>query len=406
MKIAMIGHKDFPSRIGGVEVVVTELAPRLAAMGHSVTLYNRCGRKGSFCVNGVAVRRVPALDKAALNALTGSITASLAVIRQDYDVIHYHALGPSVMIFLAKLFGKTTVATVHGLDWQRAKWNRFATAYLKLGERVIARYADEVIVLSENVQSYFMEKYGRETIFVENGITPIKICEPNIIREKFGLEKDGYILYLARIVPEKGLHYLIEAHAHIDTDMPLVIAGEVPEGEYGERIKKLAEGKNIIFTGFVQGELMAELYSNCAVYVLPSEIEGLALTLLEAMSAGVRCLTSDIPENTAVTGEFGFSFKSGDAGALAEKLSGLLKSASQRNEAQIAYIEENYSCDAVAAKTEAVYLKAIGRAKGKAGSEAQIERKSEAGSEVKAEIEGRAGKEAQADSRMKERDLR
>ena len=363
MKIAMIGHKDFPSRAGGVEVVITELAPRLCKMGHSVTVYNRCGKKGHFTEQGVEVYRVPSVKKQALNALIGSVTATFTAVGQDFDIIHYHALGPSVMIAVAKLFGKTTVATVHGLDWQRAKWNRFATAYLKLGERIIARFADEVIVLSENVQGYFKEKYNRETIFIKNGITPIEKCEPNNIKEKFGLKKNGYILYLARIVPEKGLHYLIEAYSHLDTDKTLVIAGEVPKNEYGEKIRNLSEGKNIVFAGFVQGRIMAELYSNCCLYVLPSEIEGLALTLLEAMSVGARCLVSDIPENTAVTGKFGFSFKCSDITSLEDKLRELLETSPQYNAEQVKYISDNYGCDLVATKTQEVYLRAKNKKK-------------------------------------------
>ena len=363
MKIAMIGHKDFPSRSGGVEVVVTELAPRLAARGHSVTVYNRCGKKGRFTEQGVEIRRAPSVKKQALNALTGSVTATLAAIRRDYDVIHYHALGPSVMLAVAKLFGKTTVATVHGLDWQRAKWSRFASAYLKFGEKMIARYADEVIVLSENVQSYFRRKYNRETIFIKNGITPLPRGRPDEIKRKFGLEENGYILYLARIVPEKGLHYLIEAFSQLDTDKTLVVAGELPDNEYGEKIRGLAEGKKVVFTGFVQGQVMEELYSNCCFYVLPSEIEGLALTLLEAMSAGARCLTSDIPENTAVTGKFGYSFKCSDVASLRDQMRVLLQTEPQACVEQIRYIAENYSWEAVTEKTEKVYLMAIKKKK-------------------------------------------
>ncbi len=363
MKIAMIGHKDFPSRDGGVEVVVSELAPRLCEMGHSITVYNRCGKKGKHNEKGVEVRRVPAPKKPALNALFGSITATFAALGHGFDIIHYHALGPSVMTVIAKLFGKTTVATVHGLDWQRAKWSRLATAYLKFGEKMIACFADEVIVLSENVQDYFLQKYNRETVLVKNGITPIIRREADIIKQRFGLEKNSYILFLARIVPEKGLHYLIEAYSKMDTDKKLVIAGKMPEGEYGEKIRRLAAGKNIVFTGFVQGELMAELYSCCCLYVLPSEIEGFAMTLLEAMSAGARCLTSDIPENTAVTGKFGYSFKCSDAVSLRDKMVEVLKAEPQDNTEQIKYIVENFGCDAVAKKTEAVYIKAMNKKK-------------------------------------------
>ncbi len=203
MRIAMIGHKDFPSRSGGIEVVVYELATRLVKMGHEVTLYNR-GKNpdgNHYFVEGAEVYRTFTFKKQSLNAMVASVTATFSALTRRYDILHFHALGPSVMIVLAKLFGRKTVATVHGLDWQRAKWNRFASAYLKLGERVIAKYADEVIVLSENVKEYFKTTYGRETTFIENAIRPIKPLRLFLIAERFGLEKHGYILYLARIVP-------------------------------------------------------------------------------------------------------------------------------------------------------------------------------------------------------------
>lgn len=366
MRIAMIGHKDFPSRSGGIEVVVYELATRLVKMGHEVTLYNR-GKNpdgNHYFVEGAEVYRTFTFKKQSLNAMVASVTATFSALTRRYDILHFHALGPSVMIVLAKLFGRKTVATVHGLDWQRAKWNRFASAYLKLGERVIAKYADEVIVLSENVKEYFKTTYGRETTFIENAIRPIKPLRPFLIAKRFGLEKHGYILYLARIVPEKGLHYLIEAYKRIKTDKKLVIAGELPTNDYGAFIKNEAGGnKNIVFTGFVSGDTLDELYTNCALYVLPSEVEGLALTLLEAMSAGARCLVSDIPENTAVTRDFAVSFKSMDVDSLTQKLSELLNAPDENLYAkeQRAYIMENYNYENVVKKTEQIYRKALNK---------------------------------------------
>ena len=364
MKIAMIGHKDFPSRSGGIEVVVYELATRLVKRGHAVTVYNR-GKlhdKNHYFVEGVEVYRTLTFRKQALNAMVASVTATFSALRRRYDVLHFHALGPSVMIAVAKLFGRKTVATVHGLDWQRAKWNRFASAYLKLGERIIAKYADEVIVLSENVRQYFKATYGRDTVFIENAIVPIKLLPANQITYRFGLKKNDYILYLARIVPEKGLHYLIEAYKNIKTDKKLVIAGELPENEYGGKIRNLAEkNPNIVFMGFADGNLLCELYTNCALYVLPSEIEGLALTLLEAMSAGARCLVSDIPENTSVTADFAEVFQSGKVDSLAQKLETLLAAPDENPRAaeQRAYICARYNYDNVVEKTEKVYRNVI-----------------------------------------------
>lgn len=200
------------------------------------------------------------------------------------------------MCFLPKLFGIRTLVTIHGLDWQRSKWGGFASKYLKFGEKTAAKYADEIIVLSRSVQDYFKNEYGRDTVFIPNGVNAPEIRTASLITQKYKLEKDGYILYLGRIVPEKGIHYLIDAYSQIDTQMPLVIAGGSSHSqEYFEELKQKAQGKNIIFTDFVQGRELEELYSNAYVYVLPSDLEGMPISLLEAMSYGNCCLTSDIP---------------------------------------------------------------------------------------------------------------
>lgn len=370
MRIAMIGHKKFLSRSGGVEVVVYELSTRLAQRGHQVTVYDRGREKGEmpFSYQGVEVRQAPTFRRQSLNAMVYSVTATLQALFRPYDVYHYHALGPSVMLLLPRLLGKTTVVTVHGLDWQRDKWNRFASAYLKLGEKIIARFAQEVIVLSRANQAYFQKKYGRETHLIENAVVPVEPCPCREIRERFGLERYGYVLFLARIVPEKGLHHLICAFRRCHTSQKLVIAGEVPENSYGAQVRELASGcPNIQFVGFVSGRVLRELYSNCALYVLPSHVEGLALSLLEAMSAGARCLTSDIPENTAVLGEFGRTFRVGDEESLYQELSRALGEPGEnpRAEEQRTYVRSHYSYDTMVEKTLAVYQQAAGRHGGK-----------------------------------------
>lgn len=360
----MIGHKDFPSRSGGVEVVVYELATRLARRDCKVTVYNRGLRRGDNhgWYEGVEYRRSFTIKKGGLDALIYSLTATLQALPRRYDLIHFHALGTSVMIALARLFGVRTVATVHGLDWKRAKWSAFASAYLKLGERVIARYADEVIVLSQDVQDYFQKEYGRVTHLIPNGIVPVEFEPCHEITRRWGLVRDGYVLFLARIVPEKGLHYLIQAFKQCNTSRKLVVAGQVPDNAYGRQVLALAEDcDRIVFTGFVDGTPLRELYSNCALYVLPSEVEGLALSLLEAMSAGVRCLCSDIPENTAVLDRFGTTFASGDVQSLFEKLQALLDAPPvyPLAEAQKQYVQERYNYSRVEEQTWEVYQTAL-----------------------------------------------
>lgn len=340
LRIAMIGHKRIPSREGGVEIVVEELSVRMAQKGHRVEAYNRYGHhvsgkkyddeygwKGRKYYKGVRVRIIPTFQSSSLNAIVYSFLATLRALFTKYDVLHYHAEGPCAMLWIPKMFGKRVVVTIHGLDWQRAKWGNFASRVIKFGEKMAARHADEVIVLSRNVQQYFKEKYGREVTYIPNGINRPERRKADLIREKYGLEKDGYFLFLARIVPEKGLHYLIEAYQKLDTDKKLVIAGGNSQAvEYMEQIHEMAaKDDRILMTDFVQGQTLEELYSNAYAFVLPSDVEGMALSLLEAMSYGNCCLVSDICENTEVVEEQALHFRKGDVKDLQEKLQYLLE---------------------------------------------------------------------------------
>lgn len=374
MKIAMIGHKRIPSREGGVEIVVDELATRMAARGNRVIAYNRKGHNVAgaefdsdinasdkpFTYQGVHVVPVTTLDAKGMAALSSSFFATLKAIVAKPDVIHYHAEGPCVMLRLAHWAGIRTVATIHGLDWQRAKWGRFASTYLKFGERTAAKCADEVIVLSRNMQEYFKNTYGRDTWFIPNGIERKQPVAAQKIASAYGLHKDDYILFLGRIVPEKGVYYLIEAFRKLDTNKKLVIAGGPSDSEeYYEQIKRMAaQDPRIILTGFVKDQLLQELYSNAYIYVLPSDLEGMPMSLLEAMSYGNCCLTSDIDECTEVVGSKAASFAHGSADALCEALQDLIQHPQkvQEYKDQAAdFITGKYSWDSVVDQTLALY---------------------------------------------------
>ena len=226
------------------------------------------------------------------------------------------------MLWLPKLFGKRCVATIHGLDHQRSKWGKWSSRYILFGEKCAAKYADSIIVLSRNVQAYFKEKYNRDTVYIPNGVNAPTNVEARDIIERYGLSKDSYILFLGRLVPEKGIKYLIEAFKSVDTDKKLVIAGGSSDSdEYEKEIRLSAKDDNrILFTGFVQGRILEELYSNSYLYVLPSDLEGMPISLLEAMSYGNCCLTSDIAECAEVTEDKGVSFEKGNIADLKEKL--------------------------------------------------------------------------------------
>lgn len=373
MKIAMLGHKRIPSREGGVEIVVGKLAEKMSEMGHDVTVYNRKGahvssgeqnddRKKYDC-GKIHIVTVPTSRKKSLNAIIYSFLATVKAISGKYDVIHFHAEGPCAMIPLAKLFKKKTVATIHGLDWQRAKWGGFATKFLLFGEKMAAKYADEVIVLSHNVEEYFAKTYQRKTNYIPNGIDePVK-REPNIIRHKWDIKGGDYFLFLARIVPEKGLHYLLNAYKNLDTDKKLVIVGGSSHSEeYYNEMKELAKwDQRVIMTGFLQGEELEEWFSNAYAYVLPSDIEGMPISLLEAMSYGNLCIVSDIPENTEVTGEAGMCFEKSNEVSLRECLENALKMSQEEYEERKRKAKESvlvrFNWDKVVEETLGLYDK-------------------------------------------------
>lgn len=300
----MIGHKDFPSRSGGVEVMVGGLARSLVERGYDVTVYNRGLEKhhNVYDVDGVHARRVFTLQKPSLNATIYSFLATFDALFRGYDVIHYHAIGPSIPLLIAKLFGKHTVCTVHGLNWKVDKWRGFASRYMKLGERIAAKYADDLVVLSETEWNYFLQKYDRASILIPNAIRFYEKRPRSLIRERYGLEQGEYILYVGRISPEKGTMDLVEGYRKAKTGKKLVLVGPLDDSEYCKTVQQQAQNDpNIIMTDYVVGDPLKELYSNCRLFVLPSHTEGLSLSLLEALSIGARCLVSDIPENTVVT---------------------------------------------------------------------------------------------------------
>ena len=273
--------------------------------------------------DGIRQKFVPTIERKGLAAVSSSFFAALYSAFGKYDVVHIHAEGPAFFSWLPKMFGKRVVVTIHGIDWQREKWKSgFGSKFIRQGEKNAVKYADEIIVLSKGVQDYFRDTYGRETHFIPNGVNRPKTREAGLITEKFGLTKDSYILFLGRLVPEKGIRYLVEAFKDVKTDKKLVIAGGSSDTDsFMMELKELAKDDNrIIFTGFVQGQMLDELYSNAYIYTLPSDLEGMPLSLLEAMSYGNCCLVSDISECTEVVDNKALIFKKSDVDELREKL--------------------------------------------------------------------------------------
>ena len=369
LSLCMFGLKRF-GREGGVEVVVEELSTRMVKLGHQVTCYNRGGHHVSgkefdgerlHEYKGVKLKTVPTINRKGLTAVSSSFFAALASAFGRYDVVHIHAEGPAAMCWIPKLFGKRVVVTIHGLDWQREKWkNGFGSKYIHLGEKMAVKFADEIIVLSKGVQEYFQKTYGRKTLFIPNGVNRPVLRKADLIKNKFGIDKDGYFLFLGRIVPEKGLRYLIEAYKELHTDKKLVIAGGSSDtDDFMQEIQTLATGDDrIIFTGFVAGQALEELYSNAYLYLLPSDLEGMPLSLLEAMSYGNCCVVSDIAECSEVVEDKAVTFQKSNVQDLKEKLQRLCDDPATvqkyKNEAAD-FICSKYNWDEITQKTLEVY---------------------------------------------------
>ena len=374
LNIAMLGHKHMLSREGGIEIVVKELATRLSTRGHHVTVYDRSAHHVSGEqidqrneYKGVKIIPVWTVEKKGFAAMTSSFSAAWKASWSVANVIHIHAEGPAAMSglvkFIWKLRGKENnrlLVTIHGLDWQRAKWGGFAIKYIKNGEKMAVRHADEIIVLSVGVQEYFKSTYGRETVFIPNGVSLPTSQPAKFIKDRWGLEKDSYVLFLGRIVPEKGLRYLVEAWKDIATDKKLVIAGGSSDTtDFKTELEKMAAwDERVLFTGFQQGRILEELYSNCYIYCLPSDLEGMPLSLLEAMSYGNCCVVSDIDEMTEVVEDKAAVFQKGNVEELKRVLQRLLddpKTVEQYKVGAAEFICGKYNWDDVVEKTLELY---------------------------------------------------
>jgi len=373
MKIAFIGQKGIPAISGGVEKHVEELAVRLAAQGHEVIVYTRpnyCpAEKKEF--KGVRLISLPTIPTKHLDAISHTFFACLHVIFRagKLDIVHFHSIGPSSMIGLLKLFKPRTpiIATFHTQCYFHKKWGSFAQAYLKFGEWACHKFADKVIVVSKSLAGYSKDKYQRNARYIPNGATLNKAVPAKEITEKWGLEKESYILAVSRLIRHKGLHHLIAAYNKLNEEaikVKLVIVGDGSYTDgYVKEIKKLAQGnKNIIFTGRQSGRALEELFSNALFFVQPSESEGLSIALLEAMSYGLGVLASDIPENKEAVQDAGYYFKTKDAADFKDKLEKVLarpevmreKGAEARER-----VKKFYDWDVITEETARVYEQEI-----------------------------------------------
>ncbi len=363
LRIAMVGSRGVPCSYGGIEKHVSEISSRLAKKGHEVTVYGRHPYCISRNFNGIRVKVLPAVHTKNLETASNTLAAAIASSMGRYDIVHFHGIGPSLFSWITSWRGKATVCTVHALDYRQSKWSAAARALLELGERSAMRYSDAVIAVSRLMASSLSNKYRRSIDYIPNGA---EIIEPPEFSEakRLGIEKGKYILAVGRFIVERGFHTLLEAWSMVETDYKLVIAGDARfEEDYAKKLVSMTD-ERVVMPGYVSGNLLDELYSHCAFFVLPSTVEGLSIALLEAMSFAKPVLVSDIEENLEVSRGIAETFSSKDAKDLAAAIERMLAmddgELQRRGKLGLERVRAEYTWDRVADAIEDLYARIIG----------------------------------------------
>jgi glycosyltransferase involved in cell wall biosynthesis len=370
LRIAFIGGRGVVGKYSGIETYYEEIGMRLAEKGHRVTAYCRSYFTPAIPeYRGVRIVRLPTIRSKHLETSVHTFLSTIHACFSKYDIVHYHTLGPSLFSFLPRLFGKKTVVTVQGLDWQRKKWSWLARKVLKLGEWASARWPNQTTVVSRTLQKHYLAQHSKETVYTPNG-TQLRKRRHGSYLGKLGLVPSGYVLYLGRFSPEKNCDLLIDAFEKAHTPLKLVLAGGSSHTEkYVTRLRR-HESDRIQFLDWLSGDAFEEVLTNAALFVLPSDIEGLSLALLDAMGAGVCVLASDVPENREVIEDTGFVFKRGDVPDLQRMLSLLLSDARLREIAAGSAqqrVRQHYLWGKVAKEIVAVYEDVVAPSKNKPG---------------------------------------
>ncbi|ARV57663.1 glycoside hydrolase [Nostocales cyanobacterium HT-58-2] len=323
MKIAVIGAKGLPPKQGGIEHYCAEVYPRMVEQGHSVDLFARssytdCSWHERYDYHGVQVISLPSLSFRGVDAFVTSALGAIAASATKYDIIHFHALGPSLFTCLPRVVNTAkVVVTCQGLDWQRAKWGSFSTRIIQLGEKAAVRFADGLIVVSDALQNYFWQTYGRRTVYIPNAPASYGESDSKFsYGTQLGLEQGRYILFLGRLVPEKRPDLLVDAFSALNPrGWKLVLAGGVSDTKSftSKLLEKVANNPNIIFAGELRGQRLWEIVRGSGLFVLPSDVEGLPLAMLEAMQEGIPVMASDIPPHKQlISGGRGKLFAAGN----------------------------------------------------------------------------------------------
>ncbi len=304
-RIAVTGFRGLPASWGGVEHYCEELYSRLAARGHDITIYARtpyvAGDIRSY--RGMKIVRLPTIDRTGLEAFVHTLLSLFHIVKINPDIVHICSQGPCLLSWIPRLLRPKmrVFFTCHGLDWQRKKWSRLASMIIHLGEVFSSIFPHYCITVSRELQKYYEAHYGVHAYHIPGGVRKMERRAPDIIR-KFALSGKDYFLFVGRLVPEKRIDDLIKAYVLKERRSRLVIVGDAAGTDgYTASLKAMAGGRDsIVFAGYQYGSNLEEFFSNARAFVTASELEGLPLTLLEALSYGLPCMASDIPPHEEI----------------------------------------------------------------------------------------------------------
>lgn len=367
MKIFVTGTRGVPNIPGGVERHCENLYPKICRLGAQVQLSRRTPyiTESLKQWQGLWLHDIYSPRMKSLEAIVHTALSVYRAWRCGADLVHIHAIGPALVVPFARLLGLKVVVTNHGPDYDRQKWGKSAKLILRLGEYLGCRFANEVIVISEHIRSIVKQRCQRDSHLIYNGVPLPKLSDSSDYIESLSLRKQGYILAVSRLVPEKGLHDLIDAFERMDGCVKLVIAGDSDYADnYSRSIKARAKrNSNIIMPGYVSGCNLNQLFTHARLFVMPSYHEGLPIALLEALSYGLPVVISDIPANMEVGLALDSYFPKGDVSGLADSLNAALDR--QINDAYREGVREmirtKYNWDSIAEQTMRVYKRAIGQ---------------------------------------------
>ena len=360
----MVGARCIPAQHGGLETAVEELSAELATQGHDVTAYVDGSTVTANTHRGFRVHGVPALRTKHTHTISQVLASVPTSMRARPDVTHFHGVGPGVLAGVPRLAQQPTVLTVQGLDWQREKWSGAARETFRLAAQLSLRSPNAIIAVSRALQMA-LGQLGFESVYIPNGVRPARPEPAGHVLQELSVEPGEYLLFVGRLVPEKGLHTLLAAHRQLEDGLPLVIAGGGSASyatAYEQQLRSEA-GPGVVFAGFRSGSELAELYANARCFVLPSTLEGLPLSLLEAMSYGLPVVHSDIPQNTEVTDpDGGRAFRTGDVDDLRLALIEVLQNkdkASAMSRSGLEIVESRYGWKAICQATEDLYSRVM-----------------------------------------------